>query len=117
MNCMQIKKLVEEKFNVDNLGKDTRSRKYTEMRSIYYNLCQRYASDFTLSHCGQVVGRINHATVIHGLKTFDWLIETAAWMDQRKKFNSLVREIRYNKVILNSKRTNYSRSLSNLAHL
>lgn len=67
-----IIELVEEKSLIDNIIKKSRVRPLPDLRNIVYALCRKYCPEKTsLAHIGRSVGNRDHATVIHGLKSFD----------------------------------------------
>lgn len=53
------------------ISKKTRGREYVYARAVYYKLA-RELTDYSLSQIGLLVHR-DHASVLHGLKTFDLL--------------------------------------------
>ncbi len=65
-----IKDRLEATTGLD-ISDNTRKREYINLRAVYYKLCKEYTID-SLSKIGGLVGR-DHATVLHGLKTFDTL--------------------------------------------
>lgn len=68
-----IRDLVESYYNLD-LSLKNRTRPYVEARAIYYTLIKSKVKS-SLYDIGRGVNR-NHATVIHGLKLCEILIET-----------------------------------------
>ena len=73
INSFTIKKAVESVFNT-KLSVKTRKRDVIYMRCIYYKLCR----DLTFESLNSIGKQVNkdHATVLHGLKTFDNLIKS-----------------------------------------
>jgi hypothetical protein len=69
---LKLKRAIEAAIDID-LSKETRERKYTEARSVFYFLAQKltYAS---LVEIGRHTNR-THATVIHALKQYDALYQ------------------------------------------
>jgi hypothetical protein len=72
MTSKIIKQAVESAFN-SFIDIKTRRRDITYMRAIYYKLCKEFTFE-PLHQIGKTVNR-DHATVIHGLKTFDNIID------------------------------------------
>lgn len=73
MNCQDIKSIVGLQLSVD-LTKRSRTRKLTEARFIYYDLCKRNAEDFTTIKCANIIG-YNHASLVYGLGTHKDLMQ------------------------------------------
>ena len=71
INSFTIKKAVESVFNT-KLSVKTRKRDVIYMRCIYYKLCRDLTYE-SLNSIGKQVNK-DHATVHHGLKTFDNII-------------------------------------------
>lgn len=86
MNIIHIKKTVENFFTI-NLATKKRTLEYVEARAIYYKLCQEFCpSEFRFTQVGQSVDR-NHATVMHGIKTFESLYLCSSLF--RKSYNEI----------------------------
>ena len=71
MNSIVIRNAVESMFNTQ-IHIPSREREMVYMRSIYYKLCKDFTFE-SLAKIGKAVNK-DHATVIHGLKVFDNLI-------------------------------------------
>lgn len=71
MNSIVIRNAVESMFNTQ-IHIPSREREMVYMRSIYYKLCKDFTFE-SLTKIGKAVNK-DHATVIHGLKVFDNLI-------------------------------------------
>ncbi len=80
MNKEQIKYLVEKTAQIEDLSSKNRTRRIADCRFVYYGLCRRFLPDhvFTFSSVGKSVSR-DHATVMHGLKQFNYLYEQLDW--------------------------------------
>ena len=86
MNILHIKKTVENFFAI-NLATKNRTLEYVEARATYYRLCQEFCpSDFRFTKVGRSVDR-KHATVIHGIKTFESLYIYSGLF--RKSYNDI----------------------------
>tara|TARA_R110002051_G_C8752039_1_gene500346 strand:- start:3597 stop:3968 length:372 start_codon:yes stop_codon:yes gene_type:complete len=86
MNYLDIKKHLDELFGID-IAEKSRKHDYIKARAIYYKLCKVSKGEvFTFQRCADVVQR-NHATVMHGLKTFE------SFMFCDKSFKSLYEDI------------------------
>ena len=75
-------------FNLDQAVIQTRSRKreIVQARQITMYLAKKY-TDCSFSHIGKIVGKKDHATVLHACKTIKDQMETS------KSFRSSVEEI------------------------
>ena len=82
MNSKIIKNAVESTFNTF-IDQKTRKREIVYMRSIYFKLCKELTHE-PLNTIGKQVN-LHHATVIHGLKIFDNIIDNF-W--EKEMFNS-----------------------------
>ena len=72
MKLEEIKNLIEKEFSLE-LSTRKRTLEFVEARCIFYKICKDiYPQDFSFSKIGKFIHR-NHATVIHGLKTFESL--------------------------------------------
>ncbi len=94
MNSKIIKKAVESTFDT-KINVKTRKREVVYMRSIYYKLCK----EFTFESLGKIGKQVNthHATVIHGLKIFDTIIDNfwekelfTVYLDIKKKLETKI---------------------------
>lgn len=72
MNSKIIKRSVESHFNT-KIDEKTRKREIVYMRSIYFKLCRELTFE-SLDKIGKRVG-LDHATVLHGIKIFDTIID------------------------------------------
>ncbi len=67
--CLKIKEIVECYSEVENLKTISRKIRIVEFRNMYFFLCRKYTkASSTL--IGYLVNR-DHATVLHGAKTFE----------------------------------------------
>ena len=73
--CERIKKLIEITSGVEDAGKRTRKRPFPELKKIYCKLCKLFTFA-SLEVIGDVMGKYDHATVLHAIKTFDNLQQT-----------------------------------------
>ncbi len=71
MNSITIRNAVESLFNTQ-IHIPSREREIVYMRSIYYKLCKEFTFE-SLTKIGNTVNK-DHATVIHGLKIFENII-------------------------------------------
>lgn len=74
---------------VDVLTSKKRNRPITEARGIYYINCRKF-TEYCHKDIGRFVGNKDHATVIHGIKTTNDLIDTN--IELRSK-NNMVKSI------------------------
>jgi len=86
MNSIVIRNAVESMFNTQ-IHIPSREREIVYMRSIYYKLCKDFTFE-SLTNIGKAVNK-NHATVIHGLKVFDNLINPLWEKDYYNKYLKL----------------------------
>jgi len=71
MNSTAIKNSVQNTFNTF-IDIKSRKREVVYMRAIYYKLCKEFTFE-SLVKIGKTINK-DHATVIHGLKVFDNVI-------------------------------------------
>ena len=71
MNSTAIKNSVQNTFNTF-IDVRSRKREVVYMRAIYYKLCKEFTFE-SLVKIGKTINK-DHATVIHGLKVFDNVI-------------------------------------------
>jgi len=71
MNTIVIKNTVQNTFNTF-IDVKSRKRELVYIRAIYYKLCKEFTFD-SLDKIGKTIGK-DHATVIHGLKLFENII-------------------------------------------
>ena len=93
INSFTIKKAVESVFNT-KLSVKTRKRDVIYMRCIYYKLCRDLTFE-SLNSIGKQVNR-DHATVLHGLKTFDNIINEFWEKEYFNVYNNL--KTNYNEI-------------------
>ncbi|MCD8042078.1 MAG: chromosomal replication initiator protein DnaA [Tannerellaceae bacterium] len=88
ISIQMIQEIVCNYFNLEQSAIQTRSRKreIVQARQITMYLSKKY-TDCSFSHIGKVVGKKDHATVLHACKTIKDQIETS------KSFRSAVEEI------------------------
>ena len=67
-----ILNIINKELEID-INEITRERKYVDGRSIFYWLCTHY-TDLNFSQISKLLGK-NHATVLHSIKNFPYLIE------------------------------------------
>ena len=79
-NIKHIEELVNNYFQLD-ITRKTRQRKYIEARFIYFKLAKKF-TEMSLVQIAKTTKQ-NHATVLHGIKTLENLME----IDKRLKFN------------------------------
>ena len=71
-----IKKTIETVSGVYDIAVTKRTREQAELRWIYYALSRHYLGNkFVVLHCSKLIKR-HHATVLHGLRQYDIMIET-----------------------------------------
>ena len=71
-----IKKTIEAVSGIDDIAVTKRTREQAELRWIYYALSRHYLGNkFVGLHCSKLIKR-HHATVLHGLRQYDIMIET-----------------------------------------
>ena len=118
MKITEILKMVQEESPLDNIAKDTRKREYVEWRFIFYKLAWKYAEDYTSYAAAKAVGRTNHAGVLHGLKLFDYNIDTPDWHRKKRAFERIGGFLKNNQRLRKQLRaTRYSRNLTNRAYI
>ena len=88
LSVQMIQEIVCNYFNLDQAVIQTRSRKreIVQARQITMYLAKKY-TDCSFSHIGKIVGKKDHATVLHACKTIKDQMETS------KSFRSSVEEI------------------------
>jgi chromosomal replication initiator protein len=72
--------------SVENLISNSRKREIVQARQIAMYFAKKYTKD-SLTNIGNVIGKRNHATVLHACKTVQDLIETD------KSFRHTIEEI------------------------
>ena len=86
MNSIAIRNIVNNAFN-NKIQERTRSRDVVYPRAIYYKLAQDYSGE-SLVKIGKAVEK-DHATVIHGLKLFENVINPLWEKDYHRKYLKL----------------------------
>jgi len=86
MNSIAIRDMVNNAFN-KQVQERTRRRDVVYPRAIYYKLAQDYSGE-SLTKIGRTVGK-DHATVIHGLKLFENVINPLWEKNYHRKYLSL----------------------------
>ena len=86
MNSITIRNAVESLFNTQ-IHISSREREIVYMRSIYYKLCKEFTFE-SLTKIGNTVNK-DHATVIHGLKIFENIINPLWEKDYYQKYLKL----------------------------
>lgn len=86
MNSIAIRNAVNNAFN-KRIQETTRRRDVVYPRAIYYKLAQDYSGESLVS-IGKAVDK-DHATVIHGLKLFENVINPLWEKDYHKKYLKL----------------------------
>ena len=88
ISVQMIQEVVCNYFNLELTAIQTRSRKreIVQARQVTMFLAKKY-TDCSFSHIGKIVGKKDHATVLHACKTIKDQIET------NKSFRSSVEEI------------------------
>jgi len=84
-----IIKTIDDTLNVDIRSK-TKKRKVVYSRFIFYHLMRN--KNFSLQKIGSFLGK-DHATVIHGLKQFENLIQYEDFKEQYDKVVFKINEI------------------------
>lgn len=70
-----IIKIIQEESGLKNILKDTRKRNYVDARRIFYHILRNYHR-LSLDKIGKLAGNRNHATVLHGLRSVEFLIKS-----------------------------------------
>jgi len=99
MNLTVIKNAVQYRFNTF-IDTKSRERNLVYKRAIYYKLAKEFTKE-PLHAIGQEVNK-DHATVIHGLKTFDNIIDNFWEKDYFNIYLDLKKHIK-NKITLEMK--------------
>ena len=86
MNSIAIRNIVNNAFN-KKIQERTRRRDVVYPRAIYYKLAQDYSGE-SLVKIGKAVDK-DHATVIHGLKLFENVINPLWEKDYHRKYLKL----------------------------
>jgi len=90
----RIKKIVEKHFNL-KLDEQTRRFEVVFARGCYFKICRELTKN-SFQKIGNTLGK-NHATVMHGIKTVNDLIETDK--DLKDQFDELLNKFsEYNKI-------------------
>tara|TARA_B110000971_G_C20033942_1_gene513110 strand:+ start:3863 stop:4315 length:453 start_codon:yes stop_codon:yes gene_type:complete len=67
--------IIQEESDLGNIFKKSRKRSYVDARRIFYHILRNYHF-LSLERIGVLSGNRGHATVLHGLKDFDFLIKS-----------------------------------------
>ena len=88
ISVQMIQEIVCKYFNLEQsvIQTNSRKREIVQARQITMYLAKKY-TDSSFSHIGKIVGKKDHATVLHACKTIKDQIETS------KSFRSSVEEI------------------------
>ncbi len=90
-----IMKAVEKEYKI-NISVSSRSADYVEARAIYYELCRRYLGT-KYAELSKSVNR-NHATVLHALKEFPYMMRYSEGMKLKYYKIREVLDAKYNKL-------------------
>ena len=85
-----IKVLIEQEMEIDNIFKKTRRREYVDARRILFYILR---NNFLLTYFE--IGRISkrdHATIIHAIKDFDYIISNEGTLTDLDKKIELIWE-------------------------
>ena len=86
MTCKEIKDFLDKEAGFD-ISEKKRLLEFIKFRWLYYHFCVRYSTDgLSYQRIGNVIGMV-HATVLHGLNSFNNYYETD------KDFSKWVNEI------------------------
>lgn len=69
----EIIDIIEEESGLRDIFNKSRKREYVDARRIFYHILRNYYS-LSLSQIAKISGYNNHATVLHSLRDFDFLI-------------------------------------------
>jgi hypothetical protein len=86
-----IKKEVDYYFGFD-IARKTRLRQFIDARSIYYKLSRDHVRPISYSAIGEKV-KVNHATVMHGIKTIENIFEYNQDPFLKENFESIEKNI------------------------
>lgn len=75
----QIKTIIENELDIDDLSSKRRTRSLAQARFIYYKLARKFCRYVSLEKIGKAVNR-DHSTVVHGLNQFDYEAEYDDYM-------------------------------------
>ena len=70
-----IIKIIQEESGLKDILKDTRKRNYVDARRIFYHILRNYHY-LSLDKIGKLSGNRNHATVLHGLRSVEFLMKS-----------------------------------------
>ena len=90
MNSIAIRNAVNNAFN-KKIQETTRRRDVVYPRAIYYKLAQDYSGE-SLASIGRIVSK-DHATVIHGLKLFENVINPLWEKNYHNKYLKLKEQL------------------------
>ena len=80
MSMSDIMKFVEKEYKI-KIDISSRTTNYVEARAIYYELCRRYLGSKS-TELAKSVHR-NHATILHALKEFPYMMKYSEGMKLR----------------------------------
>lgn len=90
----EIKKIVQNHFKLD-ISENSRRFELVFARACYFKICRDLTKN-SYQRIGASLGK-NHATVMHGIKTLNDLVETDK--DLKNRFDSLLNKFsQYNKI-------------------
>jgi len=75
MDITGIIKIIEKEAKVCNLLRPSRKREYVDARRILYYFLRNFHF-LNYQEIGDLCGNRNHATILHSLKYFDFLLKT-----------------------------------------
>lgn len=93
ITCENIIQMVQNTFGIDNktFNSKTRKREVVFARQAAMHLCKRFTTQ-SVSRIGMLIGKRDHATVLHALKSVDELLATDT--DFTEKYNQVVAAIK-----------------------
>ena len=86
-----IKREVDYYFGFD-IAKKTRRREFVDARSIYYKLSRDHVRPISYRVIGEKV-KVDHATVLHGIKTIEGIFQYNQDPFLKEKFESIEKSI------------------------
>ena len=75
----QIREIIQEESGLCDIFNKSRKREYVDARRIFYHILRSYHF-LGLSQIGKISGNRNHATVLHSLRDFEFLIKSEPYM-------------------------------------
>lgn len=116
MDTNIIKEIVINATEIDILNPEintSRKKEYVEARMYYYTLCREYTQLSLDAIAKTIVPKKNHATVIHGIKSFQKDVKN--YPNIRNMYNNLRSRVEY--VKQKSEEKNFQNTLSHLFNL